>query len=314
MTQRWHPEYQTRDADIVDYREFTLPGCDVKFRGPGIDPFAQAEGSFFTCLGAAQTYGCYYEKPYPALLASQIEMPSLNLGVGGAGPGFYLQYPSLIKAMNRGRFVILQCMAARHETNSRFIADGYVEFVTDRRHGDSVDSGTAWRRVIDEDFENAARYVGESRSSWLETTRKLVAAIKVPVIFFWFSRRQPDYTIDWAEIREQRERRLRREYTGHFIDGLSGDFPHYVDGASARAAAALCAGQVECLSSRGMGAVLTNRHTGKPIDPPVYAGRGPEYQALRTGRNEYYPSAQMHEDAAEAIEPVLRAMFGQAGL
>lgn len=306
--QRWYPEYQIRDVDILDYQEFTVPGCDVKFRGPGFDPFAVEEGSFFTCLGAAQTYGCFFEKPFPDLLAEKTGLKALNLAVGGTGPGFYLQYPALIEAMNRGRFVILQCMAARHETNSRFEADGYVEFVKDRVKGDSVDSGTAWRRIIDEEFDNAPRYVAESRASWLETTRRLVDAIKVPVIFFWYSRRAPDYEIDWDAIREQKERRDRGEYTGHFIDGLSGDFPHYVDGPSARAAAAMCDAQAECLSNRGMGAVLLNRNTGKPINPADYQDRGPEYQALYTGRNDYYPSAEMHEDAAEALLPVVKAV------
>lgn len=304
--QRWYPEYQTRDADILDYHEFTVPGCDVKFRGPGFDPFAAEEGSFFTCLGAAQTYGCFFEDPFPNILAEKIGLKALNLAVGGTGPGFYLQYPALIDAMNRGKFVILQCMAARHETNSRFEADGYVEFVKDRVKGDSVDSGTAWRRVIDEEIDNAPRYVAESRASWLETTRKLVDAITVPVIFFWYSRREPDYEIDWPAIREQKERLDRGEYTGHFIDGLSGDFPHYVDGPSARAAAALCDAQAECLSNRGMGAVLMNRHTGQPINPADYIDRGPEYQAIWDGKNLYYPSAEMHEDAAEALLPVVK--------
>lgn len=304
--QRWYPEYQTRDEDILDYHEFTVPGCEVKFRGPGFDPFAVEEGSFFTCLGAAQTYGCFFDNPFPDILAEKIGLKALNLAVGGTGPGFYLQYPSLIDAMNRGRFVILQCMAARHETNSRFEADGYVEFVKDRVRGDSVDSGTAWRRVIDEELGNAARYVDESRASWLETTRKLVDAIEVPVIFFWYSRRAPDYEIDWPAIHEQKAKLDRGEYTGHFIDGLSGDFPHYVDGPSARAAAVLCDAQAECLSNRGMGAVLMNRHTGKPINPADYVDRGPEYQAIWEGRNLYYPSAEMHEDAAEALLPVVK--------
>jgi hypothetical protein len=45
---------------------------------------------------------------------------------------------------------------------------------------------------------------------------------------------------------------------------------------------------------------LGHHHTGKPINPTDYAGAGPEFQALREGRNLYYPSRKMHEDAAEA--------------
>lgn len=302
---RYLPEYQQRDIDIVDYREFTLPGCPARFRGPGVDPFAADPRSFFTCIGAAQTYGCFVEKPFPELLAESTGLSALNLAVGGAGPGFYLHYPTLIDAMNRGRFVVLQCMAARHESNSRFEADGYVEFVKDRVRGDSVDSGKAWQRIVDEEIDKAPEYVAETRTSWLKTMRQLVDAITVPVVFFWFSRREPDYEIDWDAVREQKMRRERGEFTGHFIEGLSGDFPHYVDGPTARAAAAMCDADAACLSRRGMGAPLINRRTGKPIDPADYDGAGPEYQALREGRNLYYPSAEMHADAAEALIPVI---------
>lgn len=304
--QRYLPEYQQRDIDIIDYHEFTLPGCPARFRGPGVDPYAAPPGSFFTCIGAAQTYGCFVEPIYPDLLAQKTGLTALNLAVGGAGPGFYLQYPTLIDAMNRGRFVVLQCMAARHESNSRFEADGYVEFVKDRLRGDSIDSGTAWRRIIDEEIDKAPHYVTETRASWLKTMQNLVDAITVPVVFFWFSRREPDYKIDWASVREQKMRRERGEFTGHFIDGLSGDFPHYVDGPTARSAAAICDAEATCLSRRGMGAPLINRRTGKPIDPTDYMGAGPEFQALSEGRNLYYPSAEMHVDAADALFPVVR--------
>jgi hypothetical protein len=304
--QRWCPDYQTLDVEIADYQEFTVPGCDIRFRGPGFDPFAEAQGSFFTCIGAAQTYGRFCERPFPKLLADRIGLKALNLAVGGAGPGFYLQYPSLVDAANRGKFVILQAMAARHDTNSRFEADGHVEFLKDLIKGDSVDSGTAWRRIVDEDFENAPKYIAETRLSWLEETRRLIDSISVPVIFFWYSSREPDYEIDWDAMRE-------RKAHGQYIDllnGLWGDVPQIVDGPTARAAAAMCRAEASCLSSRGMGAILINRRTGKPIDPADYKDRGLEYYPLAAGKNHYYPSAEMHEDAADALEPVVRQVVG----
>ena len=301
--QRWYPDYQTRDIDIVDYQEFRLKDCDVPFRGPAIDPFAAAPGSFFTCLGAAQTYGCYYERPFPTLLSEALGLPVLNLAVGGTGPGFYLQYPSLIEAMNRGRFVVLQAMAARHERNSRFEPDGYVEFVTDRKKGDSVTSATAWQRIMAEEPENALTYVDEVRQNWVETTRKLVKQITVPVIFFWFARRPADYAIDMDAALAQIKRREEGGDQSHFVDALAGDFPHYVDGPSARAAATLCDGYAECLSPRGMGQPLVNRHTGKPMGDISFEALGPEFVGLHQTHNVYYPSAEMHEDAFRALLP-----------
>ena len=195
-------------------------------------------------------------------------------------------------------------MAGRQETNSRFEADGYVEFLMDRIKGDSVPSATAWQRIIEEDFDGAPKYVAESRHSLLETTRRLISAIKVPVIFFWYSQREPDYEIDWAALRAQQGQLPR------ILNGIWGDHPHLIDGPTAQTAAAMCHTKARCLSSRGMGAVLINRHTGQPINGADYKDKGLEYQPLMIGRNDYYPSAEMHEDAADALAPVARQLIG----
>jgi len=309
MQQRWYPEYQERDKDIVDYQEFRVDGCDVPFRGPALDPFSAPQGSFFSCLGAAQTYGCYY-KPFPTMVAENIKLKALNLGVGGAGPGFYTQYPRLIEAMNRGRFVILQCMAARHESNSRFEADGYVEFLRERKSGESVSSNIAWKRIVTEEMDQAERYVAETRQSWIETSRKLVSMIKVPVIFFWYSRRQRDYIIDYDAIADQNKRRTQGKDDSHFVDGLTGDFPHLIDGATSWTVASMCDAYAECFSSRGMGQPLINRFTGKPCEILPSAGdTRPEWHARRIAINDYYPSAEMHEDATQALLPVVRRLM-----
>lgn len=309
--QRWYPDYQTRDRDIVDYQEFHINGCDVPFRGPGFDPFEAEPGSFFTCLGAAQTYGCYYEKPYPTMLSQALDLPVLNLGVGGAGPGFYGQYERLIAAANRGRFVILQCMAARHESNSRFEADGYVEFLKERSTGESVTSAIAWQRIVVEELEKAELYVEETRRSWIETSRDLIDRLTVPVIFFWYARRKPDYEIDHAAIAAQAKLRENGGDGGHFVDGLMNDFPHLIDGPTARAVAAMCGGYAECLSARGMGQPLVNRATGQPIGDVSFEALGAEFKQLHQTHNIYYPSAEMHEDACAALLPVVKSIVGK---
>ena len=301
---QWFPNYPARDAEIVDYRPFTLDGCPAPFRGPGFDPLAVPEGSFFTCVGAAQTYGCFVERPFPDLLADRLGLSALNLAVGGAGPGFYLQYPALIAAMNRGRFVILQAMAARHEANSRFAADGYVEFLRDRRRGDSIDTVSAWRRVLEEEPGNAPHLVAESQANWLDSMRQLLEAITVPVVFLWFSQQQQPQPPAWPELLADVGQRPAVE----LVHRMYGAFPQLVTAAMADEAAAMCTAAVSCVSERGMGAPLINRWTGKPIDPSDYRNRGVEYVALATGRNDYYPSREMHEDAAAALLGVTRGL------
>lgn len=308
MAQRWYPDYQPRDYELVDYERFYVDGCDVPFRGPPLNPFKAEPGSYFSCMGAVQTYGAFYENPYPKLLAARLGMPALNLAVGGAGPGFYGQYPRLIEAMNRGRFVILQCMAARHAGNSRHEPEGFVEFVRDRKTGDSIPSWLGWKRIAVEELDNALRYVDETREAWVDASLDLIRQLKVPVIFFYYSRRPADYTIDLEAVKRQVVEIEAGRDNGAFVDGLMSDFPHLVDGASVKKVAAACAGYAECLSARGMGAELKSRFTGGPIRSEVeHSALGAEFVNLpHMTHNVYYPSAEMHEDARDALLPVIR--------
>jgi hypothetical protein len=307
----WYPNYQPRDYAIVDYERFYVDGCEIPFRGPPLNPFKSAPGSYFTTLGAVQTYGAFYPHPYPALLADALEMPALNLAVGGAGPGFYTLSDRLIEAMNRGRFVILQCMAARHAGNSRYRPDGYIEFVTDSRTGESIPAWASWRRIVVEEPENAMRYVTEARQAWIDISLDLIARLTVPVIFFYYSRRSPDYAIDQDAVREQAERIRRGEDKDPFVHGLMGDFPHLVDGACVQAVAKACDGYAECLSARGMGQPLVNRFTGELLGEVEHSALGDEFVDLpHMSHNTYYPSAEMHEDARDALLPVIRTLIG----
>jgi hypothetical protein len=302
----WHPNYQPRDWTLVDYQEFRLAGCDVPFRGPGFDPFKSEPGAYFTCLGAAQTYGCFFERPFPTILSETLNLPVLNLAVGGAGPGFYTQFDCLTAAINRGRFAILQCMSGRSESNTKFAADGYVEYVRERATGAVMTSSEAWHRICAEDLASVEQLVAETRRSWIESSHRLLAAIKVPVAFFWFSRRTPDYTVNYEAIDLQLKQRQAGAQTSFFVDGLMGDFPQLIDEATMRAVAGSCAAYAECLSGRGMNQPLINRFTGEPFSD-TGLNMGPEYKIDYT-RNTYYPSPEMHQDAAASLLPVIAAL------
>lgn len=303
----WYPDYQPRDWTLVDYQQFHIPGCDVPFRGPGIDPFAAEPGSFFSCVGAAQTYGCFFPNPYPERVGQRIGMTPLNLAVGGAGPGFYADSDVLVDAMNRGRFVVLQAMSGRSESNGLYEANGYVEFVRDRRTDEIVNSSQAWQRIVGEGLDFAIERLEESRQSWIQSSLRLLDRLTVPVIFFWYSRREPDYTVDPQAIQEQMRKRAAGEETSFFLDGLVGDFPQLLDRKTMQAVADRCDAYVECVSSRGMGQKLFNRFTGEPFAATVDSS-SPEYN-IDYSVNYYYPSAEMHEDAADALQPVISRLI-----
>lgn len=79
--------YQRRDREIVDYRLWRAwPEGDAQ-RGP--PPPSLEPGSYFACVGAAQTFDCLVQQPRPALLAA-------------------------------ARFVVFQVMSARSADRPRF--------------------------------------------------------------------------------------------------------------------------------------------------------------------------------------------------
>jgi hypothetical protein len=213
--------------------------------------------------------------------------------------------------MNRGRFVVLQCMAARHEANSRFEADGYVEFVKDRFTGESMNSGLAWKRIVDEEPSNALRYVAESRLSWIDTSRKLIERLTVPVIFLWFTQRDMAYSFDRTAFDRQLKARSEGQNDGYFFEALSGEFPHFVDDWTAEAVATMCEGQVNCITSRGIGQPIISQFTGQPIDGVSQEGAEarPDLTGRVDGINRYYPSPEMHEDAAAALLPAIHEIL-----
>jgi hypothetical protein len=64
---------------------------------------------------------------------------------------------------------------------------------------------------------------------------------------------------------------------------------------------------VECISRRGLPQPLIDRFTGKRtavLDP---------WTSAPWKENWYYPSPEMHEDAADALEPICRAVVAECG-
>ena len=63
MTDLWQPHYELRDHEIVDYQYWELPGTGIQFRGPAVD--FDDPAPYFSCAGAAQTFGCFVHEPLP---------------------------------------------------------------------------------------------------------------------------------------------------------------------------------------------------------------------------------------------------------
>lgn len=320
------PGYVLRDWEVIDYECYRLDGTDLWFRGPA--PPALEPGRYGTVIGAAQTFGCFTPRPYPAILSERLETPLLNLGYSGAGPGFFLRHPELIHYINQGRFCIVQAMSARSTSNSllenpdglaygRRRRDGrptaaedvLAELVADRLRRVPIPGDRAKRaalRLTAIPLPAVRAVVRESRRNWLEGYAELMDAITVPTVFLWFSTRTPRYLPRY-----------------HRASHVMGEFPHMVTSSMVRTVARSADRYVECTSVRGHPQPLFSRFTGDPTTVDLSTdvkevgahGDGGEDGRLYEGvweANIYYPSPEMHEDAADALEGVCRRLAAQA--
>jgi len=291
MSAMWQPHYDLRDHEIVDYQYWELPGTGIQFRGPAVDFGDPAP--YFSCAGAAQTFGCFVADPYPALLGARIGMRAVNLGLGSATPVIFSD-ERLLKIINGGRFLVLQVMAARQCGNSRLQSLG-TDLVRDRRYGDEVPAHVAWQRILDEERSELERYVAESQATWVDQYQTLLRQIHVPVIFFYYS--------------------VKTKGTDPSMDAkdaltLFDAFPQLVRGSSIDVVAKLCDDFVACTSTRNHGHRLTSRLSGEPVE--VDNSVLDPHMTMRWKHNWYYPSPEMHEDAAASLLPAASALMGSS--
>lgn len=304
--------YQARDYEVVDYRMWQPPGTDLWFRGPARPDLVR--GEYIAFLGAAQTFGCLCERPFPAILEERLRRPCLNLGYGGAGPGFFLARPDLLTCINSAAVVVVQVMSGRSADNSLFESGG-LEYLTRRADGVRLGATQAWeealyrqriavapnaprsiRRVAGKVNQllarpMARRLVRETLANYERDCAALLSAIERPVILFWFSRRAPRYA---------------RRYDS--LGGVFGEFPQLVDEQTLQRLLKPQISYVECVSSRGTPHALKSRFTAEPvaIDP---AKDRPDLGAYLIREDSYYPSPEMHEDAADSLLPHIESLM-----
>jgi Domain of unknown function (DUF6473) len=283
--------YQERDHEIIDYELYRLSGTGHQLRGP--EPATLTPCDYFTCVGAAQTFGCFCERPYPSLLSERLGLPVLNLGFAGAGPRFFLQEEGLLKYVNEGRFAIVQVMSGRSEDNSLFDTGGR-EYLIRRSDGQRIGAEPAYRKLLEtESIERVEAVVEETRANWVETFSGLLQAIEVPSILFWFSRRAPEYEESYADVHS-----------------LFGEFPQLVNRSMIEQIRQLGNDYVECISARGLPQPLVSRFTGEPASVMHRADLGAGTQEYNT----YYPSPEMHAAAADALlETCRKYTHGRSG-
>ncbi len=282
--------YQDRDHEIIDYRLWRHESIGRPLRGP--DPGQLVPGRFVAAIGAAQTFGCYVERPYPALVGDALSLPAINLGVAGAGPLFFASHRAFLAVARRAALVIVQVMSGRSESNSVFESRG-GELLTRRADGTRQGAEPSYRALLEEAPADVIDdVVEETRRNWIDNYRTVLAALDdVPVVLLWMSERGIDY---------------ERSYDDVFA--FFGQFPQLVDPSWLGPLVPLADGCVEVVSSRGMPQPLVSRFTGEPASIQMRADLGGKRKTV----NNYYPSPEMHEDAATALVPVCRRLLADA--
>lgn len=301
--------YARRDHRIVDYQLYRCPDTGLLFRGP--QPTDLKAGKYFACLGAAQTFGCFCERPYPVLLQERLGLQALNLGHGGAAASFFLKHRVLLDHVNKAKFAVVQIMSGRSESNSLFDSGGW-EYLTRRSDGARMSSVAAYAELLRSAAPASLRIgqrevyfflrppqhikdvIAETRANWVHSHKTLLSEIHVPTILLYISKRRPSYQEFYFNV--------------HL---LLSDYPHLVNADMIDEIRGHATVYIECVSRRGSPQRLVDRDTGTPTSVDLSHDR-PDFVGKWT-HNAYYPSPEMHEDAAHLLEPTCRAVMADMG-
>lgn len=274
--------YQNEAKDIVDYQLFQIAGCEEWFRGPQFDLIP---GEYLSFIGAAQVFGTFVRYPFTHILAERLPRQVLNMGIGGAGPGRFLQDQAIIDKINGGRACVIQIMSGRSAESSEYeTLDGTSALRKRGSSGDYILAEAVWRRLAETRSEqDVRRLISETQEDWLASMIQLCKVIRVPKVLCWISMRRPE---DYPET-------LKDEFRATMET-----FPHFITRAMLDRLIPHAAAYVESVSKRGMPQLLSNKTTGLPLS----VSRGSQSFAWQSG----YPSPEMHEDTANALFPTLR--------
>jgi hypothetical protein len=300
--------YQNRDRAIVDYELWQAWPDGEWLRGP--KPARLERGRYIACVGAAQTFGCLVQRPWPSLLATELGMPVLNLGIAGAGPVRFRTEP-IRRLLGDARAVVLQVLSGRSADCSRFVSVGHERLRL--RDGRVLGADAAWSEALHADLKgyshpllrgiknrvcaqffrrDVQQLVAETRADWIAHTNALLDETAPKKLLLWFSRRTPDYRASF-----------------HSLLAMFGDYPQLVDRAMVDAVRTHADAYAECVTRRGSPELLLDRTTGKPTAVrPGDAGTGEDAADAWT-HNAYYPSQAMHDDAAEVAAKAIAGLL-----
>lgn len=280
--------YLFESTHIVDYDLWSDPEIPFILRGPA--PKATSNCPTISFIGAAQTFGAFVKAPFPTLLADMLSCQVLNLGRGGAGPGFYLRDETLINRINATSCVVIQVMSARSSMRNSAMesADELASVIlkVGESKGKKVLGHHALKMMGAElsDRELATLH-DETISNFMDQYKKLLEKIKVPKILLYVGRKAPLSVASTAEAKAARFKE-------------PGLHPHLIDSAVVSTLGSMCSASVVLSEDLGSKKNIVNRFNGKHASIKRESG-------LLLSTHEAYISPYMHAKAAvDLFQPI----------
>jgi len=276
--------YQDLDrAGGFDYMLHQIPTLGaIRLRGPPVD----WSGRYVVFVGAAQTFGRFATSPFPSLIGTRLNIPALNLGVGGAGPRHF-EKPAYLDIINRAETVVLQVLSGRSASNSMF--DNSASGGQRGRVGEEKSLVRA-EEFFSSYCKSASQLqieniVEETRADYLSAFIRLLRNIVVPKILFWCSMRSTEYAENYKNL----------------PFSVLGTFPQLVNQRMVTELRKYADEYVECVGKQGIPQTLWRS------DHAIDGTR------LNQGvlENTYYPSPAMHVAAADVLEGSCRRFLGR---
>lgn len=281
--------YQKADQALINYDGYEWGRLNQLYRGPKPD----LSHPYIACIGGAQTFGRYVDQPFPALLTEELGMTVANFGTPNAGPGFFLRDSVVLESASSAELCIIQVMSARSLSNRMFKVqvnrNAQVEAVSRTLESlfPHVDFETftyahnMLNQIADDDPDAFLAVEAELRAAWVARTRSLLQSIQTRRILFWFSERDPD-SENPADMQDSALK-----------------YPQFVDREMLEAVAPLADAVIKCVTARGYPhSLLKDGETvlQTPFGMPVT-------------ENRYYPTPEMHADAAKALAQPVRDLL-----
>jgi hypothetical protein len=222
------------------------------------------------------------------LLGTELPVPCLNLGAGGAGPTFHQSNEVLMSLINKSRLAVVQMYSGRSVSNSRFHISHHGMEGVDLSDGRRMTAAEFFKGLIVNEPQSVMPLVRETRRNYVDALIRFLRSIVVPKILFWFSVRTPAY----------------RESVDLPIWKLWGAFPQFVNLEMVEEIRSHADDYVECISDAGLPQRLVDRN-GEPTSVKYRYDLLSDVETVET-HNTYYPSPEMHALGARALAPVCR--------